>query len=170
MAIEDFGEYLHIDVSGSLHKSKKTGIACVSANNSFHIGLTISKRLKQELRRYLKVQNDYAQLYAISIYHLLSKVDLKSYRGLVICKDAPYDSVMIHLNRLFEGNQDYAKLVKYNIAELRSILGIPTYKSKADNRANSYRKRGLTHNRQDIGIPLCPIPINFISIKKCWKE
>lgn len=164
------GKYLHIDISGSFYKNGITGVACVSSDDKFHIGTAISTKLKKDLKKQLKVDKNYPQLYAIIIHHLLSKVSLEEYLGVIICNDANYLEVKYHLDRLFSNNSACQKLESSSIDKLRVMFGNRKIISLADNKANSYRKRGLNKLKHQKGIRLNFAPITFKDICQKWKE
>ena len=161
---------MHIDTSVKLHKQKDTGIAYKIIGSEKHKGLAIHRKLKKELKRDLNTQEDYARLYAIGIF-LIIKDDLDLFDTLIICEDESIVYVKEYLNLLFEENPDYFNKKVMSISELRKITGNKKLRSYADGVAKSYRKRALKYlGRQQEGIKLNPIKIDYKTIVSLWKE
>jgi len=126
--------------------------------------------LKKELERDLGIWHDYARVYAICIYYLI-KDDLNVFDTLIICGDEDFNSVKYYLLLLFSDNDFYQKKKILSVYKLREITGNKKLKSYADNIANSYRKRVLKNiQKQQTGIPLNPIKINYRMIYDKWME
>ncbi len=161
---------MHIDTSVKLHKQKDTGIAYKIIESNKHKGLAIQRKLKKELKRDLNVQEDYARLYAISIF-LLIKDDLELFDTLVICGDECIVYVKEYLALLFDENSDFFNKKVMSISELRKITGNEKLRSYADGLAKSYRKRALRClARQQEGIELNPVRIDYKLIVSLWKK
>lgn len=156
---------MHIDTSGKLHENKNTGIAYKIVDSKEHKGLALKGTLKKELRKKLKLNRDYAKLYAICIYSLI-KENLDSFDILVICEDEDFSKVKEYLNILFKNNKDYLSKEIISLIMLRKLTGDEKLRSYADGMARSYRRRALKQlaKRQE-GISLNPIKINYLDIK-----
>lgn len=116
------------------------------------------------------IWHDYARVYAICIYYLI-KDDLNVFDTLIICGDEDFNSVKYYLLLLFSDNDFYQKKKILSVYKLREITGNKKLKSYADNIANSYRKRVLKNiQKQQTGIPLNPIKINYRMIYDKWME
>ena len=122
------------------------------------------------MERDLGIWHDYARVYAICIYYLI-KDDLNVFDTLIICGDEDFNSVKYYLLLLFSDNDFYQKKKILSVYKLREITGNKKLKSYADNIANSYRKRVLKNiQKQQTGIPLNPIKINYRMIYDKWME
>ncbi len=161
---------MHIDTSCKLYENKTTGISYKIVESGEHGGLALSMRLKKELRRDIHIEEDYARIYAICIYYLI-KDKLPLFDLLVICGDENFIYVKQYLELLFSENKEYSIKKIISIGELREITGKRKLKSYADNSARSYRKRALkSPSRQQEGVEIHPIKINYKSIKEKWEE
>jgi len=161
---------MHIDTSCKLYESKNTGIAYKIIGSNKHKGLALKRSLKNELKKDLNVDYDYARLYAICIFYLI-KDDLDLFDTLIICGDEHFLFVKEHLSILFEEDSTYHSKIIMSIAELREITGNPKLRSYADGVARSYRRRALKClARQQQGTTLNIVKINYNSIRILWEE
>ena len=161
---------MHIDTSCKLYERKNTGIAYKMIRSNEHKGLCLSLKLKKELERDLKINRDYARIYAICIY-LLIKDDLDKFDILVICGDEDIKLVKKYLNFLFSKDKTYYEKEIISVYELRKITGNKKLRSYANNISNSYRKRAFKSLiRKQEGIPLNVLPINYKILKEKWSE
>lgn len=159
---------MHIDTSCKLYERKDTGIAYKMIKTNEHKGMGIDLRLKKEIERDFDAQYDYPRLYAICIYFLI-KEDLDKFDILVICSDEHIGYVREYLRLLFSEESRYSKKEVISIFELREITGNHKLRSYANNVANSYRRRVLkSKSRQQAGIPLNPVLINYRLISEKW--
>lgn len=157
---------MHIDTSCKLYERKDTAIAFKIVNSNFHKGLILNKKLKKELERDFKVNEDYAKLYAVCIYYLI-KDNLDLFDILVICGDEDFTVTKLYLDLLFSHNLEYKNKKVISVYELREISGKKKLKSYADNVARSYRRRALKSlARRQKGIILNPLKINYKLIKE----
>ena len=161
---------MHIDTSCKLYENKNTAIAFKIIKSNLHKGLVLRKKLKQELKRDLKINQDYARVYAICIYYLINE-ELDNFDILVICGDEDFTLVKKYLQLLFSKNKDYFNKKVLSISRLRMITGKNKLKSYADNIARSYRRRALRslRKRQE-GIELSVTDINYKKLKQAWIE
>jgi len=161
---------MHIDTSSRLYENKDTGIAYKIIQSNGHKGLVLSKNLKKELEKNLRINKDYARVYAICIYYLI-KEDLDKFDILVVCSDEKYYHVKRYLDLLFEGSGEYSKKYIMSINKLREIMENVGLESYAHKISNSYRKRGLKSIvRKQKGIFLNVVEINYNKIKDKWFE
>ena len=166
----DGKKIIHIDTSNKLYEKKNTGIAYRIIKTNAHKGIGLSLKLKDELKRDLNADYDYARLYAICIYFLI-KDDLELFDILVICGDEDIWRVKEYLYLLFLHNKKYSEKIIIGIGELREITGNKRLRSYADNAARSYRKRVFRSlNRQQKGLFLNPIKITYKMICEKWAE
>lgn len=167
---EEFGRTMHIDTSVKLHKNKVTGIAYKIIGSNLHKGLALKRSLKRDLKKHLQVHYNFSRLYAICIYFLI-KDSLHLFDTLIICEDECVCEVKLYLDILFSHNSDYHTKKVLSLIELRDKIGDKKIRSYADGMASSYRKRSLKClAKQQEGIKLNPIKINYKMIKDCWKE
>ncbi len=167
---DGFGRTMHIDTSVKLHKRANTGIAYKIIESNIHKGLCLKTSLKRDLRKNLQVQNDYSRLYAICIY-LIIKDSLKLFDTLIICEDERVWEVKLYLDLLFEEDSEYHTKIVLSLIEFRKKLGNMNIKSYADGISSSYRKRALKClARQQEGISLNPIKVNYPIIENYWKD
>ena len=172
MELKEFNDkrVMHIDTSCKLYERKDTGIAYKIINSNAHKGVALSIKLKKELERDFKINEDYAKLYAICIYCLI-KDDLNLFDVLVICGDEDFTATKLYLDLLLTHNLEYKHKRIISVYELRKITGKNKLKSYADNLSRSYRKRALkSRKRQQIGTLLNPIRINYRIIKEKIEE
>jgi len=161
---------IYVDTSCKLYERKITGIAYKTTKSNLHEGLALSLKLKKELERDLRVNKDYARVYAICIYYLI-KDKFNLFDILVICGDEKFNSVKKHLKLLFNDKKEYLKKEVISIGKLRELTGNKNLRSHADSIANSYRKRTLKSKiRQQKGISLNIIKVNYKMIKEKWLE
>ncbi|MBU4501624.1 MAG: hypothetical protein KKA79_03470 [Nanoarchaeota archaeon] len=166
----NLGNVMHIDTSAKLYERKHTGIAFKLVSDGSHKGLALRIQLKKELEKNLEANHDYARIYAICIYYLI-KDDLNNFDTLVICGDECFLYVKRYLDVLFSDCPEYFKKNVISIGDLRKILGDNNLRSKANNIANSYRKRALrTTHRQQKGIPLNVVRTNYTAVETKWIE
>lgn len=166
----NLGVVMHIDTSCKLYEKTHTGIAFKIVDTGQHRGIGLHLRLKKELERDLETQHDYARLYAICIYYLI-KNDLDKFGTLVICGDESFQYVKTYLDLLFSDCKEFFQKNIISISQLRDMLGDQNLRSKANNVANSYRKRALrTRHRQQAGISLNIVDVNYTKIKSAWLE
>jgi len=172
MDLKDFEKkrIMHIDTSSKLYERKDTGITYKIISSNVHKGLALSKKLKKELERDLKIDEDYARIYAICIYYLI-KNDLDKFGILVICGDENYALTKKYLDLLFINNRVYLDKKLISLYELREITGKKKLKSYADNTARSYRKRALKSlRRTQVGTILNPVRVSYKNIREKWDE
>jgi len=159
---------MHIDTSVKLHKKGNTGIAYKIIGSGNHKGMVLGSSLKRDLIKNLLVSKDYARVYAICIFYLI-KDNLDLFDTLIICEDENITHVKKYLLILFEDYPEYKTKEVLSLIELRKITGDKRIRSYADGMANSYRRRGLKCLvRQQEGVKLNPLKIDFKSIKKFW--
>ena len=90
---------------------------------------------------------------------------------MIICGDEDFNSVKDYLDLLFSDNKEYSKKEVISLFRVREITGKKGLKSYAHNIANSYRRRILKSiQRQQKGISLNPMLINYRLIKEKWEE
>lgn len=172
MNIEEINgkKIMHIDTSCKLYEKKHTAIAYNTIRENKHKGCILKSKLKRELEKDLSADYDYARIYAICIYYLIKK-DLDEFNILVICGDEHFPAVKGYLENLFFENEGYPEKEIISISELRTITGNSKLRSYADNRANSYRKRGAKPlYRRQKGVSLNMVDINYKMICKKWME
>lgn len=160
-------EVYHIDLSNKFWKRKTTGIACVSTDNKQHAGCALSLPLKQGISRHLNgadSREGRAKLYAICIYYLIEE-KLPNIRKLVICNDEDFNLVRVYLKRML-GKWRF-KII--SITDYRKELG-KNIKSLADNFAAHYAKRGMNKIKQNKGLRLNIVRINYAMIQLKWEE
>ena len=164
------GQTMHIDISKRFNQKGDSGIAFKIIPSKKHKGIVISNKLKKELIRGFKLDEDYAKLYAICIYYLIHD-ELDSFDNLVICNDEPYFKVKEYLDILFNNNKIYSSKFITSLSKLREISGDHKIRSYADNIANIYRKKALKPNRrQQKGVKLNLVEINYKKIKEKLEE
>lgn len=172
MNLEDLNKkrVMHVDTSCKLHENRNTGIAYKIVSSKKHKGLALKRTLKKELDKKLKISKDYSKVYALCIY-LLVKDNLNLFDVLVICGDEPVPKVKKHLGRFFEKDSEYFNKKVMSITELRELTGNNKLRSYADGVARSYRRRALKNKaRQQEGISLNPIRINYKIVEELWKK
>lgn len=161
---------MHIDTSVKLHERRDTGISYKIVKTNEHKGFGLSIKLKKELERDLDAKYDYARIYAICIYYLI-RDDFDLFDVLVICGDENYSQVKGYLDLLFSEDKRYYEKKVISLHELRNITEDKKLKSYADKISNSYRKRALKSKvRQQKGIELNPIKVNYKMVYEKWKE
>lgn len=164
------GRTMHIDVSKRFYQKGDSGVAFKIISTNEHKGIILSNKLKKGLKKNLKIEKDYARLYAICIYYLI-RDDLDSLDNLVICNDELYEDTKNYLDLLFQGNSKYSYKFITSLSELRRIAGDNKVRSYADNIANIYRKKASKSlRRKQKGIQLNIVNINFQKIKEKWEE
>jgi len=161
---------MHIDTSVKFYQKGDTGIAFKILNSGAHKGLVLTNQMKRDLDRQLNADREYAMLYAICIEALI-KNDLKNFDILVICGDENPLYVKLYLDYLFSNNPEYHRKNIMSIGNLRMITGNPKLKSQADGIAMVYRKKASKPlYRQQRGISLNMINLNYLTIVKKWSE
>jgi len=164
------GRTMHIDVSRRFYQKGDTGVAFRIIPSQEHKGMALSNKLKNELKRDLHIDKDYARLYAICIHYLI-RDELNSFDNLVICNDEEYIHVKDYLDLLFKNDKNYFSKFITSLDKLREITGNPKIRSYADNIANIYRRRALKPLRKkQKGVELNLVEINYQKIQERWKE
>lgn len=162
------GRTMHIDMSRRFYQDGNSAIAFKTIPANEHKGIIILNKLKKELRRDLKVEENYPKLYAIYAYFLI-KDDLNTFDNLVICDDESYSQVKRYLDLLFHGDQFYSKKFVTSLHKFREILGDSKIRSYADNISNVYRKKASKPlRRQQKGVGLNLVEVNYQRIKEKW--
>ena len=171
MKINHFnGRTMHIDISRRFYQLGDSSMAFKIIPSEEHKGLLLSNKLKKELIRDLKINQDYPKLSAICIYYLI-KENLDIFDNLVICNDESYSNVKSYLDLLFNGNEKYFSKNITSLSELRRISGNSNIRSYADGIANTYRRKSSRPlRRQQKGVQLKVIEINYKKIKEKWEE
>jgi hypothetical protein len=163
------GRTMHIDVSRRFYQEGDSAIAFKITPSQKHKGIIISNKLKKELRRDLKTDENYPKLCAIYIYYLI-KEDFDLFDNLIICDDEIYAEVKKYLDSLFEKNKIYINKFITSLHKFREMLGNPKIRSYADNIANIYRKKApKPPRRQQKGIPLNLVEVNYQKVKEKWE-
>jgi hypothetical protein len=164
------GRVMHIDISRRLYQKGDSAIAYKIVQSNEHKGILISNKLKKELKRDLKIEDNYPKLHAIYIYYLI-KDNLGLFDSLVICDDEPYLEVKSYLDKLFYGNKNYFEKNITSLHKFRKILGDSKIRSYADNLSNIYRKKaGKPLHRKQKGMPLNIIKVSYQNIVELWKK
>ena len=163
------GRTMHVDISRRLYQKGDSAVAFKIIPSKKHKGIVISNKLKKELKRDLKINENYPKLCAIYIYYLINK-DLDLFDNLVICDDEIYSEVKKYLDLLFEKNKICSKKFITSLHKFREILGDQKIRSYADNMANIYRRKASKPlRRQQKGIPLNIIEVNYQKVKEKWE-
>lgn len=161
---------MHVDISRRFKQKGDTGIAFKMIKTNEHKGMGLNNKLKRELDRDLSANEDYARLSAICVFCLI-KDCLNEFDVLIICNDEPFIYVKEYLDILFRENDIYLKKEISSLAKLREIMGDNKLRSYAHNIANTYRRKVfLSIQRQQRGIPLNIVKINYKCIVKKWEE
>ena len=162
------GRIMHVDISRRFYQEGNSAIAFRIIPSKKHKGIIILNKLKKELKRNLKVYENYSKLHAIYIYYLI-KDDLDSLDRLILCDDEDYLEVKKYLDLLFKENKIYSSKFITSLHKFREILGDSKIRSYADNIANIYRRKAPKPlRRQQKGVPLTLIEVNYQKVKEKW--